>query len=330
MFTLKLLIGLHRFRRELYRARMKRVARVAFRLESQKDFLDVRVVCRRGKQVVYLDPILLDQQEACFSSRLRPVLATFSRIKECDYDVIVSLHDGITSSVATTDSLFFSDHREGRPILVDPYFYANRGYRAYSKLELIPWEQRETKIVWRGSTTRGVGAITSETMCADDLQLCQRSRLVLLAKKWPQCDLKFTQLVQSQDEALDESRLSANEMMGEWVNDVEWRQYQFAMDVDGNLNSWSQFLKMAKLGCCIFKVSSPGGFKQWFSDEFIPMQHFIPIKADLSDFDAQVEWALANPGACQEIALAAYEVASAMTEESELDKTVAAVRAAIG
>ena len=162
-------------------------------------------------------------------------------------------------------------------------------------------------------------------MCAENRELCQRIRLVLLAKRIEHCDLKLWKIVQSSDEALDHSRIQQHDLLGAYQDEQVWRTYQFALDVDGNASSWSQFLKMAKLGCCILKVESPKGFRQWYSHEFTAMQHYLPVRADLSDFEERVDWALSHPEACEAIAMEAYEKARKMTLDSELAKTAALI-----
>ncbi|MBN9025858.1 MAG: lipopolysaccharide-modifying protein, partial [Rhizobiales bacterium] len=76
------------------------------------------------------------------------------------------------------------------------------------------------------------------------------------------------------------------------------------------------------LGCCVLKVASPSGFRQWFYDEFVPWTHYIPVAADLSDIVEKVEWCRAHDQACREIAEAGQDLAQRQPRESETIATV--------
>src|SRR5262249_31936006 len=74
---------------------------------------------------------------------------------------------------------------------------------------------------------------------------------------------------------------------------------RYLIDIDGVANAWSFFEKLL-LGACVLKVGSP--FEQWFYDELAEWQHFIPVRRDLVDLPAQIEWCREHPRAAREIA----------------------------
>ena len=70
-------------------------------------------------------------------------------------------------------------------------------------------------------------------------------------------------------------------------------------------------------GCCVLKVESPLGYRQWYYDRLRPYEHYIPIKADLSDFFEQVEWGRSHLKECEEVARNGQLLARSMSFESE-------------
>lgn len=327
MSRLLRLYQIHRLRQSLYAKHMKTVGRFTFSPEVQESHLRVRITSTPKGKVLYFDPQLLGETCEPISLRMRPILATFSRINHTSYEAFASMCDGNTLGVASGQCLYYCDTREGVPMLVDPYFYNLKGYAKFAAMDLIPWAQREAKLVWRGSTTGSVGHVTTADMTEDDQSLCLRTRLVLMAKQDPRCDVKFVEVVQSSNDTRDHARLLGKSLLGDYIKEKHMMHFRYGLDIDGNTNSWSQFVKLARLGCCIFKVDSPMGFRQWYSHRFEPMHHFIPVRADLSDFQEKLDWAYSNPEACEAIAMSAHDIASSMTIERELNRTARAIQA---
>lgn len=61
--------------------------------------------------------------------------------------------------------------------------------------------------------------------------------------------------------------------------------------------------------------------KDFFHDELIPYQHYVPIQQDLSDLRQQYEWAENNPSKAKKIARAATEFVQNMKSEEWLRST---------
>lgn len=328
MFGIHRFYRLHRLRRKVYAKRMNGAEVFKFSPVTQNSPFDVHITASRHGKVLHFDPKLLGSFGESYRNYLRPILATFARINSTDFETHVSMLDGFVKGSAT-DCLYFSDTREQVPLLIDPFFYHMEGYAKFTKIELPKWHERKTTVLWRGATTGAAALNTTNEMCVTDDRLRQRIRLAMLAKQHTHCDIKIHHVVQTVDEALDTTRLKDHELLGERINEMEMSNSQFGLDIDGNTNSWSQFLKLAKLGCCIFKVESPRGHKQWYTDEFEAMQHYIPIRADLADFDERVDWAFSNPNACELIAREANRIAMQMTLDRELNKTALAIQATL-
>lgn len=74
--------------------------------------------------------------------------------------------------------------------------------------------------------------------------------------------------------------------------------YKFLINVDGHVSAFRLSLELS-MGCCILMVESAEKWKLWFSDLLEPYVHYVPIKSDLSDLLAQLEWCRKNDNKCK-------------------------------
>ena len=86
----------------------------------------------------------------------------------------------------------------------------------------------------------------------------------------------------------------------------EQRKYKYIVHVDGHVSAF-RLSAMLKLNCVILMVESK--WKMWYSDMLIPYEHYIPVKADLSDLYIQIDWCRENDEMCELIAYNAMEFA---------------------
>lgn len=109
-----------------------------------------------------------------------------------------------------------------------------------------PWQ--ENKIFWRGSVHSSFS----------------RRCLFELGKKYPQ----YLQIEDSQ----------SND--GKFVPMIEQARYKYLVDTRGF--SWSSRLQtLLMLGRVVFVADRP--FREWYFDRMIPMEHYVPVKEDMSD-----------------------------------------------
>lgn len=195
--------------------------------------------------------------------------------------------------------------REPAAILIpDHIFVGTRGYaqeRALAQRRITPWDQRNDTIIWRGSTT-GVGAITKPELAAGDADLIARVRLCLALKGVAGTDVKLSGVVQSSDNILDQRRLAELGLLGDFIAPIGWHGFKFAIDIDGNSNAWSNLFTRLLMGCCVLKIASASGYRQWFYDDLKPWTHYVPVRADLADLHDIIGWCRTHPADCRQIA----------------------------
>ena len=92
--------------------------------------------------------------------------------------------------------------------------------------------------------------------------------------------------------------------------------YRMLIDIDGNSNSWNALARF-RMGCCVLRVESV--WRQWFHDRIAPWEHYVPVRADLSDLGERIQWCLDNDEAAAEIAARGRRFALATRFEDEMD-----------
>lgn len=75
--------------------------------------------------------------------------------------------------------------------------------------------------------------------------------------------------------------------------------YKYILDIDGNASTWDATAWKINSGSVIFKTDT--SWKQWFYDQFIEWEHFVPIKDDFSDLQEKYYWCESNQEKCKEI-----------------------------
>jgi Glycosyl transferase family 90 len=102
------------------------------------------------------------------------------------------------------------------------------------------------------------------------------------------------------------------------MSPICWYGFKFAIDIDGNSNAWSNFLTRLMMGCCVLKVASAAGYRQWYYGDIQPWTHYVPVKADLSDLHEVIGWCRDNPAECRKIAAQGQAFAMDRQFEAEM------------
>lgn len=262
--------------------------------------------------------------------RLRAGLLTdlFARTAPGVLEANAEISDGSSSGDGW---ISFSSQHQGSILIPDCDFCHSLGYASMRRIALGPgpaWQDRAAGFCWRGSST-GLGLISTPGMERSDPSLIQRTRLCLQTRGIPDVDFQLSWVVQSQD-AEDHNRLARAGILGEPIDPVRWRARKFALDIDGNSNAWSNLFTRLLLGCCVIKVGSPRGFRQWYYDQLVPFENFVPVRADLGDLRERLEWCRTHDPECRAIAAAGQALALRLTLESERAAAVERINRAFG
>lgn len=267
---------------------------------------------------VVCDALLLAQKPEEVFQRAATVLsvAAGSAAKR-GLPVAADISDGEDSDAGL---LSFCSYNPGAILIPDHLFNQTRGYereRELARVCVTTWDARNDQILWRGSTT-GIGLISKPDLDVADAELIPRVRLCLALKNVPGTDVKLSGVTQSQDKRLDQQRLAAAGILGEFVYPMTWYGFKFAIAIDGNSNTWSAFFTRLLMGCCVLKVDSPYGYRQWYYKDLEPWTHYVPVKADLSDLHDAIAWCRTHSAECRRIAAEGQAFAMARDYVAEM------------
>jgi hypothetical protein len=65
---------------------------------------------------------------------------------------------------------------------------------------------------------------------------------------------------------------------------------KYQIDIDGNSSSWPGLFQRLLSGDTVLKVTSNKGWRQWYYDDLLPWENFVPVASDLSDLVEIVDW----------------------------------------
>jgi Glycosyl transferase family 90 len=287
--------------------------------QAGRHFVAVRRSGRRIEVSCSADMMMQEQDETY--GRLCPLLKLVGEAPLSSMQVSAEISDGEASG----PGLLSFCTRDSRAILIpDHSFVCSQGYEHYRQLaraNLTEWDARSDRIVWRGTTT-GVGIIAKDQLSADDTDLILRVRLCLELRGMAGTDVKISAVAQSIDAAADRERLAKAGILGGFIAPIAWYGHRFAIDIDGNSNAWSNLFTRLMMGCCVLKIASPLGYRQWYYDELKAWTHYVPVKADLSDLKQQIAWCRANLDECRQIAGRGQNFAMARSYDTEVASAV--------
>jgi hypothetical protein len=218
----------------------------------------------------------------------------------------------------TLRGLSFCDFGEGF-LIPDPAYIGTDGYaaiRAAIDAAWVPWERREKRAFWRGSTT-GRPEAEGDWRTLPRLRLCG-----IAAERSDMIDAGITAAVQWDGMEVDP-------LIRRPVQAHLWQQWRYQIDIDGNSNAWAGMFHRMLSGSPVLKVASPMDFRQWYYHRMLPWVHYVPVRSDMSDLQERIEWLRGHDGAAREIGAAGRRLALSMTCEGEVRDSVPVVMAAI-
>jgi hypothetical protein len=259
--------------------------------------------------------------------RIPTLLRVFGRVRSSVRRATLDIGDGIG---VPAHAVCFCSNRDDVLLVPDVYFVGTDGFSWARKLARSgwAWAERGDAIVWRGSLT-GQGINAAEYMTPENMDLKLRVRMCLKLRGIAGVDAKVVK-VGRRTHSYGKKALAKSLIVGGKVRESTWARRRFAIDVDGNTNTWSNFYVRMLLGCCVIKIASAEGYRQWYYDKLEPWVHYVPACADLSDLIERIEWCRSHENECRDIARAGQEFAMRRTVKSEIGDAVDRVNAALG
>jgi ubiquitin C-terminal hydrolase len=155
------------------------------------------------------------------------------------------------------------------------------------------WSKKKNIAVFRGGST-GCGG-TAEN----------NQRLKLATMRSADLDVGITKYT-THLKFISPEQIEVAEMVAPAVPSLTWEQqseFKYIIHVDGNVFAY-RYLKSMLTKSLILRVKSD--FTHWTDKYMKPNEHYIEIKADLSDLEEKVDWCKTHDEECKKIAEAGY------------------------
>jgi len=300
------------------------VPQVAIRLDAEIPYVHDAMIRRQGGgldvRLSSFDPEATGRYGAL---RLRSYIYWLLHSRATVEAINVTLSDGDLPSAAT-----FSPSSRSAEVtaLPDPIFFESRGYareRQLSLAQALPWQARSSMLVWRGGMNSQLSF--DPDLARSHPELCsQRLLACLLLRGVPQTDVKFAPARHREVAPAAYEQLG---IAGPPLPQLSWLEQKYALDVDGYSNAWSNLFTRLLFGCCVLKVESRHGFRQWYYDRLRPWEHYVSVAADLSDLMERFDWVRGHDGEAREIAQRGRRLALELTLSAATAEAVALIEA---
>ena len=176
-------------------------------------------------------------------------------------------------------SFSFNPKNPQHPIFPDPYFLMESDLQPSLYLERLHRAEtghyaNTSHAYWRGSTTGYI----EKPLDADTCFLNERIRLCAESRAYDELDMRITDVVQASP-AL-KPFLESIGILAPRVHFSNFADYQFLLEIDGNVGSWGFFKKLS-LGSCVLRIHPRN--KQWIDDYMFPGSHYILLPPSCSE-----------------------------------------------
>ena len=150
----------------------------------------------------------------------------------------------------------------------------------------IPWETKHNTVIWRGGN-HGIGYDTYS------------ARFDIKSKRGKLLNQREAFIhITANNSMVSAHFVNQNDLAS--VSRKHMLNYKYQVDIDGEVNAWSGLWWKLYSNSVVFKVASH--FQQWYYKLLQPWVHYIPLNANLTDFDEKLEWAVKNDDTCKQIA----------------------------
>ncbi|KAJ7023140.1 hypothetical protein C8F04DRAFT_1135125, partial [Mycena alexandri] len=228
----------------------------------------------------------------------RPTVEFFQHQSGC---IIPKTADGFVESANDASG---SPNPGSLPIFYPMLTYGLTGN--YAHPDNINWEDKISKFVnWRGMSNGGM-------IIGQNYHQFARFKLVDIGREYPDLmDVSITRFA----ETLCEEGCDRDAVRVEYniTDSSEPREelYRFKYAMDRRWYDLSgRFLGLMRSGSLVFK---------YFNDWLRPFEHYIPVKADLSDLVQQIRWANDNPAEARLIQQRGMETAKRVVTDDQND-----------
>lgn len=296
--------------------------------------IDRTAVCNLGKQLPWEHQLVLiriRKDQVSFSlcieesiihpwtkTRLDIVKQFFKKLVRRyllpDIDFLLSLHDSFEEDFNVPIFSFAKNRASSHTVLFPDFEALSDPNSLIRQCDLAsmshPWHLKQDKIFWRGATTGGIYQMHTYL----DFP---RVKLVFLSNEhssW--LDAAFTSHCQSSQDVLN-LIAAQSRPLEPYVCMEDHFFYKYLIDIDGNSCTYSRCRWILLSNSTLLKPDSPN--IQWYYKAMQPWEHYVPLRADLSDLLDTYTWLQSHETQAQQIALSGHHLGHLIFSEEAIE-----------
>ena len=235
--------------------------------------------------------------------------------------VFINRHD-----IGLVPGLAYCENRPDYFLIPDYIFVSTGGYNYARQIfedKEVPWADKRPVAFWRGATT-GIPERANDWTSLPRAKLCEFARRHDSTGLF---DVGFSSVAQLDPSMAGQIRNSG--LMADFVHWQEWNKYRYHICIDGNSSPWSNLFQQLLTGSPVLKVESSRGLVQWYYDQLLPWDNYVPVAPDMSDLFDKVSWLRRNDETAEAIGRRGQQLAERLSYERELDRSVPVISAAV-
>lgn len=184
----------------------------------------------------------------------------------------------------------------------DNKFFKDTHCKTYFYNFDIPWEQKKSTAVFRGSSTG----------CGVDIETNPRLKVAFMSSLKQHDDNNILYL----DAGITKWNLRARKIEGEQylksidiknigfdlvehLSPYQQSSYKYIIHIQGHVAAFRLSLELSMKSVILLVESE---YKIWYTDMLEEYVHYVPVKSDLSNLISQIDWCKQNDQKCKEIA----------------------------
>jgi hypothetical protein len=234
----------------------------------------------------------------------------FARLPDVDF--VLFLPDKIPEGFPLNLPFFHFQKKRNSPGILIPYAShvedLGKFQKAIERDTKYSWNEKESKLFWRGSTTGGHYNRTN-------WDSFPRSRMVLLCEEQDireMCDAAFIGFEQVDSEM--KAFLTKKFSLKDPISLEDHNKYKYVAWLDGNGPCSGRSEKLVSGNSLLFKQESE--YIEFYYSGLKPQKHYMSIKSDMSDLGSQLAWARSHDDEAQKMASQMHEFSHQLSSES--------------
>ncbi len=238
--------------------------------------------------------------------------AFVQKYKVKNIDFLIHVHDEVTANNFESSIPIFmmskdltSPYEKNSLLFPDVHILMNNWLGLFNTIDKAniesTWNQKISKIFWRGASTGGRGEQLYNITNFDKLV---RLKLVMLSKLYPDLiDARINRYAEFSDDQDGDNLKQLLDLLfrqnNPKISEVDHLKYKYLISVDGNTCAWMRVPWIMASNSVLVKQETSK--IEWFYAAIHPYVHYVPVNENLTNIFTQFEWMKMHDSELQKI-----------------------------